>query len=245
MPFKVKAFFIVLIILLFPALSRAAAYWLLINGNHQVNGKITVSLYYGSMDDYGRRVPDTGKELKLTGDFQLWLENQEGELTPLPLSLQKDCWQATFVPKHNGLFRIIGINDTHAVVDRSAIGGINVKPVDYICTDYNVGANISADFPQSPTQRLDILVKPEGKLLVVKAFIDKAPCKAGTTLRVFNPDNWEKELTLDINGEAKLYPTIKGLYIIRLDYTEPGSGAYQQINYSNTRHRCNYFFCNY
>lgn len=217
----------------------ASAYWIDVKGSGKINEPVNIELCYGSMDEFGIRKRDTGKELKLAGDFSISIINPQGIKEDLKLTLQNDCWLAVFIPKKEGRYHIMGFNDKHPVVDRSANGGENVLPIDYISSNYEVGNQFDSDLKSYQT--LDLAVKNENGKVLVKAFSKGKPSEKGTKIRVFNPQNWEKELILDKNGEAFFYPTMKGVYIIRQDWKENVSGIYQQINYSSKRHRCNYF----
>lgn len=219
--------------------ARAAAYWLELNGDGKVNHPVTIQLCYGSMNEQGIRQRDTGRELHLTGDFRLWLLDPQGHKSELPLAKQKDCWQAVFTPDEKGTYRIIGLNDKHPVVDRSASGGESIRPIDYVGTAYM--AQTEEPVFIGPLQPLDMVSTVKDGWIEVQAFRQGKPAAAGTKLRVFNPDNWEKELILDEKGRARFYPTLKGLYIIRLDWTQSGIGTYQETPFSSTRQRCNYF----
>lgn len=217
----------------------ASAYWIDVKGTNKINEPVNIELCYGSMDEYGVRHRDTGKELQLAGDFRMRIIDSKGKEQELKLVLQKDSWLATFIPKNEGQYRIIGINDKHPVVDRSASGGENILPIDYISAIYNVGNWMRVNF--NPVQKLDLIMISENGKIIIKAFFDEKPSKAGTKIRVFNPENWEKELVLNKDGEAVFYPTMKGLYIIRQDWIEPVSGIYKDLKYTSKRHRCNYY----
>lgn len=220
-----------------PAL--ASAYWIDIKGSNKINSPVKIELCYGSMDEFGIRHRDTGKELQLAGDFKIRIVNPDGVQQELQLTLQKDSWLAVFTPKSEGQYRIIGINDKHPVVDRSATGGQNILPIDYIAAVYTIGN--SAKIDNNPLQKLDLVAIDENGKITVRAFLDGKLSKEGTKLRVFNPENWEKEIVLNKDGEAVFYTTMKGLYIIRQDWTEPVSGTEKNVAYSGKRHRCNYF----
>ncbi|MBF4516965.1 hypothetical protein IRZ71_11440 [Flavobacterium sp. ANB] len=219
--------------------AHASAYWIDVKGSNKINEPVNIELCYGSMDEYGVRHRDTGKELQLAGDFRMRIVDSKGIEQELQLVKQKDCWLATFIPKNEGQYRIIGINDKHPVVDRSASGGENILPIDYISAFYNVGHLNTSQI--NPMQKLDLMTISENGKITVKAFFDGKPSKPGTKLRVFNPENWEKEIVLNKDGEATFYPTMKGLYIIRQDWVEPVSGIYQNVAFKSKRHRCNLF----
>lgn len=217
----------------------ASAYWLDVKGSGKLNETVSIRLYYGSMNERGVREPDTGKELKLAGAFRFQIIDPDGLIEKLSMTSQKDCWQGTFVPKKDGRYRILGINEEHPVIDRSASGGENVLPIDYLCAQYAtgstpVGINI-------PLQLLDMVSEVQNGFVVVRAFCNGRTSMPGTTLRVFNPDEWEKELVIDKNGAVKFFPIRKGTYIIRQDWFESRSGKLNAVKYSRIRHRCNYF----
>lgn len=234
---KPAIIFSLLILFFLPKTTKAAAYWLEVKGNGKLNNPVKIEVCYGNIDAYNIRHRDTGAELKLTGEFKFILLSPGGKKTTLPLSQQADCWSAEFTPAEKGTYQILGINDTHPVVDRSKSGGINVKPVDYLSADYNVeGSTLRS----TPAQFLDITIKREGKLVTVTAFNNGAAAAKGTKLRVFNPENWEKELTLDEKSQAFFKTTMPGLYIIREDWDDASAGTYKGVAYTSVRHRCNY-----
>lgn len=224
-------------LLFIPFLSYSSAYWMEVKGSGKAGEKVIVQLIYGNIDDFGIRHRQSGKELKLAGEFSFSLIDPAGKKTVLKLNQKSDCWETTFTPKDKGTYRILGLNNSHPVVDRSATGGENVLPVDYLCSQYLVGA---AQGPSDPMQFLDITIFKENKSIIVQAFQNNKPAKAKSKLRVFNPENWEKELVLDEKGTAVFSPTMKGMYIVRLDWVDPKSGNYKGTAYTSIRHRCNY-----
>jgi hypothetical protein len=226
------------LLFLFPSLTAsAAAYWLEVIGSGKLNEVVRIQLCYGNIDDYSIRHRDKGKELKLTGDFRLSILDNNGKTIQIPISLKEDCWEGTYTPTLAGAYRIFAVNDSHPVVDRSKTGGKNVRPVDYLCSIYEVGSAIANT---APNQLLDITTERKDGIILVKAFKNALPLDADTKLRVFNPENWEKELTVNVKGETFFKPTLKGLYIIRQDWDDAKPGAYKDVAYSSTRYRCNY-----
>lgn len=235
---KIKSIYIVLMLLCLPFISQASAYWMDINGSGIINQPVQIRIYYGNIDDSGVRKPQTGLELTLTGEFKITVIDEKGKRTSFPIVLKGDGWETTFTPHENGTYQILGINNTHPVVDRSKTGGKNILPIDYLCAAYTVGSTAAVT---KPAQFLDIITYQKYKIVVVKAFNNGSPAAPSTKIRVFNPENWEKELSTDEHGEAVFMPTMKGLYIIREDWVDPKSGSYKGISYSSIRHRCNYF----
>lgn len=220
-----------------PLLSNASAYWLEIIGKGKMNEQVTIQLIYGNIDDAGIRHRQTGTELILAGEFTFTLVSPSGKETAMQLTKSQDCLETSFLPNEMGTYRILGINKTHPVVDRSAIGGENILPIDYLCAQYLVG---SASTHTKPSQFLDILTQQVGKVIRITAFRNEKPETAKTKLRIFNPENWEKELSLNEKGEARFVATMKGRYNIRLDWIDKIAGNYNGISYTSIRYRCNY-----
>ncbi|WP_316800245.1 hypothetical protein [Pedobacter frigidisoli] len=233
---KTTPIFVYLLVLL-PFFSHASAYWMEIKGNHKLSSQVTVELIYGNIDELGTRHRQTGQELVLAGEFSFQLIDPKGNIRPLKMTKKIDCWSMVFLPELSGQYRIIGINKTHPVVDRSATGGESILPIDYLCGQYIAGY-ISEQ--RKPAQFLDLLVNKQGKSIIVNAFREDKHEKAKSKLRVFNPENWEKKLVVDENGAAVFYATAKGMYNIRLDWNDPTAGKYKGIAYTSIRHRCNY-----
>lgn len=232
-----KRLYIFLLFISLPFLSKASAYWMEIKGSGKIGEAVTVQLIYGNIDDAGIRHRQTGKELTLAGAFRFNLIDPLGNQLSLKMVLKADCWEAVFTPEKKGSYAILGVNDSHPVVDRSKTGGESVLPVDYLCSRYQIGGESEQLKPESV---LDILVSKAAKGVSVRVFKNKEKAKKGTKLRVFNPENWEKELILDENGSAVFTPTLKGMYVIRMDDVEPKAGTYQGVSYTSIRNRCNY-----
>lgn len=221
------------------SVTHAAAYWLEIKGTGKINTEVVVEIIYGNIDEQGIRHRQQGKELVLTGDFKFNVITPSGKKIPIAIQMKSDCWTFSYLTQEQGVYRIIGINASHLVIDRSKTGGENVLPIDYLCAQYTVG---TAHNNPMPEQFLDMITNWNGKSVKVSVFNNNAPAKAGVKLRVFNPENWEKELVLDEQGKANFWPTLKGMYMIRQDWISKKSGTYLNVPYTSVRHRCNYCF---
>lgn len=233
---KYKILYSLFVLLLLPFLSSAHGYWMDIQGSGKINQPVHIQICYGEIDEYGVRHREKGMELPFSGDFKVRIINEKGRITNLSLRALSDCWEAIFIPEEKGTYQILASNDVLPVVDRSKTGGKNVRPIDYLCAVYRVESSSSI---LKPVQFLDIVTYTKGDLTVVKAFKNGKEA-AGIKLRIFNPDNWEKELTTNENGEAIFAASRKGLYIIRQDWIDPTPGQYKGISYTGIRHRCNY-----
>lgn len=226
-----------IMILVLPVLSHAHGYWLDILGSGKVNEAVRIQICFGDIDEYSVRHREAGDELKNTAGFKLFVVDADGKRVDCVLRPKPDCWEAVFVPRKRGVYRILGLNDSLPVVDRSEQGGQNVRPIEYLCAAYTVGSDVGVE---KPDQFLDLLVAVKGKLVLVKAFKDKKPSAVNTKLRVFNPENWEKALSVDVQGEVVFAPTMKGLYIIRQDWNDVQPGTWMGKSYVAVRYRCNY-----
>lgn len=236
---KIKNIYLLILLVISPFFCEASAYWMDVKGSGKIDEQVNIRIYYGNIEDSGIRVPQKGAELVLTGEFRLRIVDERGRSVTIPIVLKGDGWEGSFTPHERGVYQILAINDTHPVVDRSKTGGINVRPIDYLCAAYAVE---SEDFVKKPLQFLDIITKRSGQRLIVHPYKNNSPAAAHTKLRVFNPENWEKELVVDSAGIASFLPTMKGLYIIREDWNDPQKGEYKGVLYTSVRHRCNYFF---
>jgi hypothetical protein len=228
---------ILAILISLPVISLAHGYWLDITGTGKVDDPVRIQICFGEIDDFSVRHREAGAELAYTGGFKLFVIDDKGERINLPISPKEDCWEATFIPHKKGTYQILAINEELPVVDRAASGGQNVRPIEYLCAAYQVESN---EWVQKPRQFLDILVASKDKLTLVKAFKNNAPAAVNTKLRVFNPENWEKMLTANEQGEAVFMTTQKGLYIIRQDWNDAKPGTWQGKSYVSVRYRCNY-----
>lgn len=232
-----RPYYLFVLFIILPFFSKASAYWMEINGSGKVGEAVTIQLIYGNIDESGIRHRQTGKELTLAGEFQFSLVEPSGKRTPLKMQLKADCWEATFNPQTKGTYAILGLNNSHPVVDRSKTGGENILPIDYLCSRYVAGMESAI---QQPLAKLDIIVTKSEKGVLLRVFKDQQKIKQGTKLRVFNPDNWEKELVVDADGTASFFPKLPGMYVIRVDDVEEKAGIYKELAYKSIRSRCNY-----
>ncbi|MCV9928673.1 hypothetical protein OIU83_13470 [Flavobacterium sp. LS1R49] len=234
-----RLLYVLLAIFSFPLFGHASAYWMEIKGSEKKNEPVIIQVIYGNVDEYGVRHRQSGTEHALIGDFKVFVIDAKGKRTDIVITPKADCWEGIFVPDKDGVYRILGINDKHPVVDRSKSGGDNILPIDYLAASYNVGDVANKKF-ELPMQFLDISVYSIDKLVNVKAFQNGVPAANKTKLRVLNPENWERELSVDKKGEAFFMSTMKGLYIIREDWVDSTPGIYKGVPYKSIRYRCNY-----
>jgi hypothetical protein len=231
---KWRVFFI---FLLLPLIGQAHGYWFDIKGTGKAGDTVKIQICFGEIDEYSVRHREAGAELAYTGSFKIFIIDNKGQRFNLSITPKTDCWEAAFVPHEKGTYQILGINENLPVVDRSTSGGQNVRPIEYLCAAYAVESESPVT---NPNQFLDIITAAKDKLTLVKVYKNNIPAAANTKLRVFNPENWEKALSVDTKGEAAFMATQKGLYIIRQDWNDPTPGTWQGKSYSAIRYRCNY-----
>ncbi|MDJ1470323.1 hypothetical protein [Xanthocytophaga flava] len=230
------------ILLIVPLVGKGHGYWLDIKGSGKINQPVRIQICFGEIDQYSMRHRETGPELAEIGGFQVAVLDCKGKRTDLTLSPLSDCWEAVFTPDQKGIYQIVGIHTDLPVVDRSQSGGENIRPIDYLCAHYQVGETQTGETTckAMPSQFLDIITWSKDKFVVIKAFKNHQPAANNTRLRIFNPENWEKNLVVNMQGEASFMPTQKGLYIIRQDWIDSTPGNYKGKSYTSVRHRCNY-----
>lgn len=228
---------LIALIIFLPMLSYAHGYWLEISGNGQPGKPVTINIFFGEIDQYGKRLKETFDTLPAANMFSIFAMRPDGSMDTLHVTARKDGWQATFTPTLKGGYRILAAGTRLPVVDRSGSGGQNVRPFEYLCSSYQAGVGVSAE---KPVQMLDIISQTKKDMMQVTVYKDGKPVAAGGKLRIFNPDNWEKQLETDNTGRAEFFPNRKGMYIIRYDWYDKTPGNYEGVPYSAVRHRCDY-----
>lgn len=218
-----------------PVLAEAHGYWLEIKGSGKPGERVRIRIRYGEIDIYGVRKPES--DPVFLQNFRVFVLDDAGHRRDLTLQPGPDFLETGFIPEKEGYYRIRGINEDLPVVDRSAAGGINVRPVEYLCAGYVAGAGKEVS---GSRQRVDLELSRRDRLWVIRPWLDGQTVAAGTRLRIFDPENWEKLLETDAGGEAAFFAPRKGMYVIRLDWVDPTPGSHQGVAYRQVRHRCNY-----
>lgn len=214
----------------------ADGYWLELKGSGKTGDTLSIRIRYGGVDDDSRRYLKTGKELDKMAGIHLFVINAEGKRTDVVIKQLQDCWEGLFIPVSAGSYQVLAYMDQLPVVERPD-SMQNIRPIQYCCALYTVGNGAGNIVPH---QFLDIVATQKGDAVVIRAYIDRQPVTAGTKLRIFNPQNWEKLPVTDKNGEARFIPVTKGLYIIRLDVNDNKPSTFKTKRYQAIRHRCDY-----
>ncbi|WP_160140233.1 hypothetical protein [Chryseobacterium sp. c4a] len=224
-------------VFLFPSLTKASAYWMEIHGSGKIKEQVKIQVCYGFIDQLSERHRTTGAEFQRIKDFNFFLFNTQGEKVKITLQPKEDHWEGTFTPNQEGTYRILGMNDQQPVLVRSQNPQENVRPIDFMCGAYQVGTpsnNIA------PLQFMDISLQEKNGIYTIFPYRNMKPVEKGTLLRIFNPENWEKNIPADENHQAIFKPTMPGLYVIRQDWQDNTPGTFQGTAYAKIRYRNNY-----
>ncbi|RAJ73751.1 hypothetical protein CLV59_11292 [Chitinophaga dinghuensis] len=233
---KWKHIFWILLLLVTPVLTFAHGYWLDISGNGKVGAAVTIHIFFGEIDSHGVRQREKFETPPAGNEFNIFVIDPKGVRTPLKVSAEPDGWKAVFLPTVNGSYRIFAESHKLPVVERSGPGKQNIRPIEYLYGAYTVGKPTLL----SPSQQdMDILHNTHNDMTAVTVYQNGKVVPAGIKLRIFNPDNWEKQLETDSLGKAEFFPKRKGLYIIRFDWYDKMPGEYNKVGFTSIRYRCN------
>ncbi len=225
-----------ILLFLAPVLTFAHGYWLDISGNGKVGTAVTIHIFFGEIDSHGVRQREKFETPPTGNEFNIIIIDPKGVRTPLKVSAEPDGWKAVFLPTVNGSYRILAESFKLPVVERSGPGKQNIRPIEHLYSAYTVGKP-SPILPSEPD--LDIINSTHNDMTTVTVYQNGKTVPAGTKLRIFNPDNWEKQLETDSLGKAEFFPKRKGLYIIRYDWYEKIPGEYKGVGFSSIRYRGN------
>ncbi|MBV8326261.1 MAG: hypothetical protein JO178_08110 [Chryseobacterium sp.] len=208
-----------------------------IHGSGKVNEEVKIQVCYGFIDDLSERHRTTGPEFQEIRNFKFFILNDKGKKSKIELQIKGDHWEGRFIPDQEGSYRILGLNDQLPVLLRSKNSQENVRPIDLMCGAYRVG---SSSVPMKPAQFMDIILQEKNGIYTVFPYRDMKPVEKGTTIRIFNPENWEKNVQTDENHQIVFKPTLPGLYVIRQDWYDNSPGVLNDNAYGKIRYRNNY-----
>lgn len=228
---------LILTVFLLPQWTKASSYWMEIHGSGKLHDPVKIEVCYGFIDDLSQRHRTTGAEFQEIKNFRFFILNAKGEKSKIEIQSKGDHWEGTFIPHQEGTYRILGMNDTQPVLVRSKNPQENVRPIDFMCGAYHV-AHPSDN--SSPAQLMDIILQDNKGIYTVSPYRNMKPVDKGTSLRIFNPENWEKNISVGENHQAVFKPTIPGLYVIRQDWNDNTPGIFRGITYGKIRYRNNY-----
>lgn len=214
----------------------ADGYWLELQGNHHKGDTLVIKIRYGGVDEQKNRYINNGAALDKMKDYQLFVVDPYGKPHQVPLKQARDYWTGYYVPVINGSYQILAANSRLPVVERED-SLQNIKPVQYLCAVYDVGKGSKG---KRPASYLYIEAGIRNDTAWIAPYIDGKPVAAGTSLRVFLPDNHDIKVTVKNEGMAALPVSLKGRYLIRLDEMNRKEDFYEGKKYYAVRYRCDY-----
>lgn len=215
---------------------QADGYWLELQGNGRPGDTLNIKIRYGGVDEQKNRYIKTDTALNRMEDYQLQVIDPYGKEHKIPIKQKYDCWEGFYVPMKNGTYQVFAVNDNLPVVERED-NLQNIKPVQYLCTIYNVGQGPVA---APPTSHLYQKVSVKDGIALVTPSINSRLVPPGTALRIFYPNNQDKRIIVANKGTATLQLSTKGIYLVRLDQVDHQTGTFKGKKYYAVRHRCDY-----
>jgi len=163
-------------------------------------------------------------------DLTVWLLVPGKQKVSLPLQEKGDHFEVYFTPDQDGVYTL-QLENTHIkLYDTRGSMGV-LKPAFYATATVEVGhgatslAAVAIDNPVNvgslPAKKYSV----NGTVTVAASFNGKPIGKS--TITVFSPAGWSKELTADEKGIASFTPEWKGRYIVEVIYFDktPGTAA--------------------
>ena len=224
--------FIVGLVLSLPTLTWAHGYWLEVKGSGKVGESAQIQLFYG---EYSEHVREKGARLDKMSEIKISVIDAQGTKTEVEMQQTDTYWQGSFVPKIEGIYQVLGINETREVQDWTKHNLGITRPVQYLRTTYVVGN--AAKTPLLPQNYLDVTAQKLGNQILLEVYKDKQAFSK-MQLKVINPDGWEKNRTTNDKGKVAFIPAGKGLYLVELEWMDKTPGTFKGKEYESVRHRC-------
>ncbi|MBD2699111.1 DUF4198 domain-containing protein [Spirosoma sp. BT702] len=229
-----RTHFLFTLLFLAPCLAQAHGYWIELKGSGKVNEPVQVQLFFG---EYSHGLREKGATLGKMSDISVFVRDADGNQTPVVMTQTDTHWQGEFTPKKDGYYQILGLNDKRDVQDWTKRGFGIVRPVQYLRADYVVGNTERS----ATAQVLDVVANPQENTVGLRVFKDKK-AYANTSVRIVNPDGWERVCDTNEQGRASFVPNKKGLYVVELEWIDKTPGTFNNKPYDTIRHRCDVTF---
>lgn len=126
------------VLILLPILSMAHGYWLEVQGSGKVNEQAKIQIFFGEFENQKR---ETGKLLDKMYEIKIFVLDSKGVKAEIAMKQTDTHWEGVFTPQNEGLYQIVGINDTREVQDWARHNLGIVRPVQYLRTTYPSGKN--------------------------------------------------------------------------------------------------------
>lgn len=221
------------VLLLSSSDSFAHGYWMETEGSHKVNEPVTIKLIFGEFIT-GERLSgaylDRMKEIKV---FVL----VDGKQQPITMKQLPGHWEGIFVPKTEGSYAIVGINEEREVQDWTKHNLGMARPVQYLKTIYQVGPTVT----KHPLfSLLDITVSADaGNRYTIQVFKNNASFSEAKVTATDTSGN-EQIITLDKEGKASFDLGSKGLHLIDVDWIDKTPGTFKEKKYESIRYKLDF-----
>lgn len=234
-----RTILIFLLFLLSPVEIQASAFWMEVIPPTKNSELVTVRVSYGYIDDLSIRHRTNLTEYESIKMFDFKIRASSGKESPLLLTKKEDYWEGTFTAKANIYYQIIGINTKLPVIVRNEKDSSkNIRSIEYLYGEYG-RTNLQHTLPILTEGPYIQLIQQNDHYQIQPYIYGKHPTKE-SAIRIFNPENWEKNIAIDTSANTVFRATQKGLYVVRLDWYENAPGSVEGVPFMRIRHRCNY-----
>jgi len=202
----------IFIMLLFSAIANelsAHAVWIETAAHGKIGQSQEVKVYFG---EYGQderdKVEKWYSDLK---DLTLWLVGPDGTKTQLPTTIGENVSQASFTPQKDGIYSLQishKSKDLHEGTQYEFLASSHVF----------VGKTTNQIDPASSNHELQVFplegtAWKTGAAVKVQVLHQKN-AKSGSTVQVFSPSGWSRELTTAEDGTISFVPLWPGKYVL-------------------------------
>ncbi|MGR3812116.1 nickel transport complex, NikM subunit,transmembrane [Jiulongibacter sp. NS-SX5] len=223
---------------LLPLLGSAHGYWLEVPAKANLNGEVTVKLYYG---EYASQIREVGDRLDKMELIEVSVITPEGFKIPLEMNQTHTHWEAKYTPTGNGEYQVIGINDTREVQDWHKHNLGITRPIQYLRTSFIVGNGTVTELTSNNTQYLDIKIQQNENNVEIWAF-KNGEALAKSKVRVVNPEGWLQDKWSNKAGFVSVVPNEDGLYLVEIEWIDKTPGSFKDKAYESIRHKCDVTF---
>ncbi|WP_337040865.1 nickel transport complex, NikM subunit,transmembrane [Emticicia sp. 17c] len=220
---------VVLALMLLPFVSLAHGYWLEVKGSGKVGEPAKIQIFYGEYVNQGRM---KGKFLDKMNEIKIFVIDEAGNRTEIPTTQTETHWEGTFTPKNEGLYQVLGVNETREVQDWTKHNLGIVRPMQYLRTHYVAG---KANTTPKPTNFFDIVATETESGVNLSVFKNNLPADKAK-LTVISPDGWEKVKITSDRGRTSFVPVSKGIYLVEAEWIDKTLGTYKDKAYESVRY---------
>ncbi len=226
-----KKLTLICITILLPYVAFSHGYWLETEGTGKVGEEVKVYLVYG---EYASDKRENGERLDKMADILVSVIAPDGQKQDLKMSQTHTRWEGGFVPLQEGVYQIIGINDSRGVQDwhKHKLG--ITRPVQYVRTHFVVGT--TNNLSSKNIQFLDIIPTSQGEFVAITAYLDGKPM-ANASIKIINPHTWEKTLLSNDRGRVTFFPPVGGMYLAEIEWIDKTPGEFKGKAYETIRYK--------